>query len=74
MRHFPGMGYREIAEMLQTVDESSAVTLEKVKGDIFVATRQYAKRQLTWFSREPSLEIVMLSGTQPLPAALLSLL
>jgi tRNA dimethylallyltransferase len=74
MRHFPGIGYREIAEMLQTVDESSAVTLEKVKGDIFVATRQYAKRQLTWFSREPSLEIVMLSGTQPLPAALLSLL
>jgi tRNA A37 N6-isopentenylltransferase MiaA len=29
-----------------------------------VATRQYAKRQLTWFNREPNLQKVMLSGTK----------
>ncbi|HEY0257594.1 MAG TPA: tRNA (adenosine(37)-N6)-dimethylallyltransferase MiaA [Candidatus Methylacidiphilales bacterium] len=76
VRHFPGIGYREIAEMLesqQTVAEPATATLESVKSDIFVATRQYAKRQLTWFNREPTLQAVMLSGTQPLPAALLSL-
>lgn len=77
VRNFPGIGYREIAEMLesqQTVARRSTATWESVKEDIFVTTRQYAKRQLTWFSREPNLEAVMLSGTQPLPAALLSLL
>ena len=73
VRNFPGIGYREIAEMVQTTDGPSAATVEKVKSDIFVATRQYAKRQLTWFNREPNLEAVMLSGTQPLPTALLSL-
>jgi tRNA dimethylallyltransferase len=76
VRNFPGIGYREIAEMLesqQAVARRSTATLEKAKSDIFVATRQYAKRQLTWFNREPNLQTVMLSGIQPLPAALLSL-
>jgi tRNA dimethylallyltransferase len=74
VRNFPGIGYREIAGMLEgTVAEPTTATLKSVKSDIFVATRQYAKRQLTWFNREPSLQAVMLSGTQPLPAVLLSL-
>jgi tRNA A37 N6-isopentenylltransferase MiaA len=42
--------------------------MEKVKSDILVATRQYAKRQLTWFRREPNLTEVMLSGTKPFSA------
>jgi tRNA dimethylallyltransferase len=37
-----------------------------VKRDIMMATRQYAKRQLTWFAREPNLEPVMLTGSQSL--------
>jgi tRNA dimethylallyltransferase len=39
---------------------------------IFVATRRYAKRQLTWFRRELTLEQVILSGAAPVPPALLS--
>jgi tRNA dimethylallyltransferase len=44
-----------------------------VKGDILVATRQYAKRQLTWFAREPNLREVMLTGNQSLFLAVPSL-
>ena len=43
--------------------------MAQVRSDILVATRQYAKRQLTWFAREPTLQKVMLSGSSPLPAA-----
>ena len=42
----------------------------ELKRDICVATRQYAKRQLTWFAREPKLQTVMLTGNQPFSAAL----
>ena len=74
VRAFPGIGYREIAEALEsTVAGPATATLktatwEKVKSDILVATRQYAKRQLTWFRREPTLREVMLSGPQLFPA------
>jgi tRNA dimethylallyltransferase len=44
---------------------------ERVKSDILVATRQYAKRQLTWFAREPNLQAVMLAGNQVLRTAVL---
>jgi len=89
VRAFPGIGYREIAEMPREPDQISKlskfpnfeegegavagpapVTLEGVKSDILVATRQYAKRQLTWFAREPTLRKVMLTGNQSLLAAL----
>jgi tRNA dimethylallyltransferase len=49
-----------------------ATATTEVKSKIIVATRQYAKRQLTWFAREPNLVPVMLSGAQPFPADLLS--
>jgi len=42
----------------------------EVKSDILVATRQYVKRQLTWFAREPNLQAVMLTGNQSLSGAL----
>ena len=45
---------------------------EAVKRDIVVATRQYAKRQLTWFGREPNLQAVMLTGNQVLRTAAFS--
>jgi tRNA dimethylallyltransferase len=68
---FPGIGYREIGEALRGGEQG--IVPESLKSDILVATRQYAKRQLTWFAREPNLRRVMLSGNQPISAALLSL-
>ena len=80
---FAGIGYREIAEagMGNGVAPTSAcpngvwergdkvpITSPALKNDILVTTRQYAKRQLTWFAREPNLRQVMLSGSQPFPA------
>jgi tRNA dimethylallyltransferase len=41
-----------------------------LKRDILVATRQYAKRQLTWFRREPTLVPVTLSSAATVPPAL----
>jgi tRNA A37 N6-isopentenylltransferase MiaA len=74
VRGFPGIGYGEIGEMLASCalrapgQQGARATQEKVKSDILVATRQYAKRQLTWFRREPTLREVMLSGSQLFPA------
>ena len=64
VRSFPGIGYREIAENLMTRADGDYPP-SSLKRDIRVATRQYAKRQLTWFAREPNLQTVMLTGTQP---------
>jgi tRNA dimethylallyltransferase len=61
---FPGIGYREIAEASSLANEAA------VKGNILVATRQYAKRQLTWFARENKLTSVMLTGHPSFSAAL----
>ncbi len=47
-----------------------AAATTEVKRDILVATRQYAKRQLTWFAREPNLQPVMLTGHQPFSAVI----
>ncbi len=82
VRGFAGIGYREIGEMLGGSGGAAScalrapgqqvvrATLEEVKSDILVATRQYAKRQLTWFAREPNLRKVMLTGNQSLSSAL----
>jgi tRNA dimethylallyltransferase len=71
VRRFAGIGYAEIADAL--VEDGSVVrgagrslTLQR---NITVATRQYAKRQLTWFAREPKLHPAMLTGNQLLGAA-----
>jgi tRNA dimethylallyltransferase len=73
LRKFPGIGYRQIVEGLLMRADGAYEPSAALKRDILVATRQYAKRQLTWFAREPTLQKVMLSGNQPLPAPLLSL-
>jgi tRNA A37 N6-isopentenylltransferase MiaA len=68
VRSFPGIGYREIGEMIYGTDgmnRTDGTGTAEVKSDIMVATRQYAKRQLTWFAREPNLERVMLTGNEP---------
>jgi tRNA dimethylallyltransferase len=59
VRMFQGIGYREIAEALE-----KGAPPELAQRDIIVSTRQYAKRQLTWFNREPTLRKVMLSGPE----------
>jgi tRNA dimethylallyltransferase len=45
---FDFIGYRELRAVLR--DE---ITLEEARAAIQQATRRYAKRQLTWFRREP---------------------
>jgi tRNA dimethylallyltransferase len=77
VRSFAGIGYGEIAEAMELrgqvrsqMEFGNEGTLRKMKGDIVVATRQYAKRQLTWFAREPNLQQVMLTGDKPLTEAL----
>jgi tRNA dimethylallyltransferase len=81
VRNFPGIGYGEIAAAMElrgrlegTVAGPATATLPKLKRDIIVATRQYAKRQLTWFARELNLQAVMLTGNQLISAALPALL
>jgi len=70
VRGFPGIGYGEIAEAIELRGQlRSQIEFGNegtVKSDILVATRRYAKRQLTWFAREPSLQRVMLTGNQSL--------
>ena len=50
------IGYREIVEML-----AGRLNRKEAVAAIQQATRQYAKRQLTWFRRESSLEAINLS-------------
>jgi tRNA dimethylallyltransferase len=52
---FEFIGYRELREHLQ-----GRITLEEATQAITVATRQYAKRQMTWFHKEPG--VTWLSG------------
>jgi tRNA dimethylallyltransferase len=69
---FAGIGYREIAEMIASCAPTAPgqQLVRATQSNITVATRQYAKRQLTWFAREPILSAVMLTGNQPFSAAL----
>jgi tRNA dimethylallyltransferase len=48
---FDFIGYREIRSVLR-----GEITLEHARSAIQQGTRQYAKRQLTWFRREPGAE------------------
>ncbi len=59
------IGYKEIATAILSGAKSDAE-----RDDVFAliaqATRRYAKRQLTWFSREPDLVWLDIDGTNPL--------
>jgi tRNA dimethylallyltransferase len=57
---FDFIGYRELRAML--CGES---TIEQARAAIQQATRRYAKRQLTWFRREPGVHWIEAFGNDP---------
>lgn len=62
--HDPGMsatGYREILSHLK-----GALSLEDAQEAVRAATRQYARRQMTWFRHQLSEDAVRLDATAPL--------
>lgn len=54
---FPAIGYPNLARWIERGEDD----LEPVRNDIILATRQYAKRQLTWFRRESNLVTVLMA-------------
>jgi tRNA dimethylallyltransferase len=58
------LGYRQVVEHLRG-ERPLAETIELVK----IRTRQYAKRQLTWFRRQMSLDWITLEGQTPAAVA-----
>lgn len=61
---FDFIGYRQLREHLE-----GRMSLEAAAAAIKQATRQYAKRQLTWFRREPDLVWLAGFGDDPAIAA-----
>lgn len=55
-----GVGYREIVEHLR-----GEISLEEARERIETATRQYARRQLTWFRNQLPEEVVRVDATRP---------
>ena len=58
------LGYRQVVEHLRG-ERPLAETIELVK----IRTRQYAKRQLTWFRRQMKLDWITLEGRTPAAVA-----
>jgi len=58
------LGYRQVVEHLRG-ERSLAETIELVK----IRTRQFAKRQLTWFRRQMKLDWIVLEGQPPAAVA-----
>jgi tRNA dimethylallyltransferase len=54
------LGYRQVVEQLR-----GERGLEETKELVKIRTRQFAKRQLTWFRRQMNLEWVTLSAAPP---------
>jgi len=54
------LGYRQVAAALR-----GETTLEDAVRDTQIATRRYAKRQMTWFRREPGMEWFSGFGDDP---------
>jgi len=57
---FDFIGYRELRAVL-----SGALTFDNARAAIQQATRRYAKRQLTWFRREPGVHWLTGFGDDP---------
>ena len=67
---FEFIGYRELREHLQ-----GRMSLQEAAQAITVATRQYAKRQMTWFRKEPGVTWFSGFGDEPgVEAAVVQLL
>jgi len=58
-----GTGYREAAAHLR-----GEMSLAEVRERIFVATRQYSRRQLTWFRNQLPDDAVRIDADRPAPA------
>ena len=57
---FDFIGYRELRQVLRT-----EITLDAARAAIHQSTRRYAKRQLTWFRREPAVHWLQGFGDDP---------
>jgi tRNA dimethylallyltransferase len=57
---FDFIGYRELRSVLQ-----GRIAISEARAAIQQATRRYAKRQLTWFRREPGVHWLAGFGDQP---------
>lgn len=57
-----GVGYREVAEHL-----AGRLTLDEALERVRVGTRQYARRQATWFRHQLPHHTVRIDGTRPVP-------
>ncbi len=67
-RSLQSLGYRQALAYLQ-----GGLTAEEALADMQRATRNYAKRQLTWFRREPAAEWISIRGwdwVEPLAEAI----
>ena len=61
---FQAIGYRELSAHV-----AGEATLEEASQQIIRATRRYAKRQMTWFRRQP--EVEWFAASEATPAAIL---
>src|SRR5579859_5212721 len=57
---FDFIGYRELRDVLE-----GRLTLDQARAAIQQATRRYAKRQITWFRREPGVHWLAGFGDDP---------
>lgn len=62
---FSAIGYKELLPYIKGED-----TLENCVERLKISTRQYAKRQITWFSRKPSYNKVYIDKCDPYQVAL----
>ena len=58
------IGYGEVAEVIR-----GKIGREEASDKIVSATRAYAKRQLTWFRRIPTVRVIEIDPREPLPKA-----
>ena len=58
------IGYGEVAELIR-----GKIGQEEACDKIVSATRAYAKRQLTWFRRIPTVRVIEIDPREPLPKA-----
>jgi tRNA dimethylallyltransferase len=58
---FDFIGYRELRQVLR-----AEITLDAARAAIYQSTRRYAKRQLTWFRREPGVFWIQGFGDDPI--------
>ncbi len=60
----PAIGYYQIAQWI--IRGAPSIEEKSLLEEIATATRQYAKRQLTWFRREPHLQSIFLDAKSDL--------